>query len=283
MMSVYVIRFQEFSKLRPWKFTKVTDVDSLNQLVADEVTSALKRASIEGRRLMVICPVGPLNYSYWADLMNREQTNGAHLVTVNMDEYVDESGRLVIESHPLSFRRFMKETFFDRLRGGARVPEENIHFPSPKSPELTTQLIEVHGGADLCYGGMGLTGHFAFNDPPRPDEPCDDDQVRNSRTRVVQIGPETQAQMCMGGTGGNWEVLPKQAITLGMYELLMSKSIHLTFMRSWHAGVMRRALFGEVTGRCPGSFIQQHKNVQVTATELAAALPMINVAQRVAE
>jgi len=282
MMNVYALTFEEFSRLKPWKFTKVTDVDALNQLVAEEVVAALKRATHEGRQLMVIGPVGPLNYSHWAELMNREQTNGAHLVTVNMDEYVEENGELVDESHPLSFRRFMKETLFDRLKGEARVPAENIHFPSPTSPELTTQLIEAHGGADLCYGGMGVTGHFAFNDPPPADEPCDDHEVRNSRTRVLPIGPETRTQLCMGGTDGNWEVIPKRAVTLGMYELLMSRSIHLAFLRSWHAGVMRRALFGEVTGRCPGSFIQRHKNVRVTATELAAAVPRVHVSLRVA-
>jgi len=281
-MNVYALTFEEFSRLKPLKFTKVADVDALNKLVADEVVAALKRASSEGRQLMVIVPVGPLNYSCWADLMNREHTKGAHLITVNMDEFVDEGGHLVDQSHPLSFRRFMKETFFDRLEGQARIPAENIHFPSPASPELTTQLIEAHGGADLCYGGMGLTGHFAFNDPPPADEPCDDDEVRNWRTRVLRLSPESRAQMCMGGTDGNWEVIPKHAVTLGMYELLMSKCIHLTFLRSWHAGVMRRALFGKVTGRCPGSFIQQHRNVRVTATELAAALPRLHVSLRVA-
>ena len=42
-------------------------------------------------------------------------------------------------------------------------------------------------------------------------------------------------------------------------------------------------LAGPVTGRCPGSFIQQHPNVRVTVTELAAQLPLIHVAQRTAE
>jgi len=282
-VNPYTIPFDEFSRLQQWQFTKVADVAALNQLVAEEVTSALKQVTHEGRKLMVICPVGPLNYSYWASLMNRERTNGTHLVTVNMDEYVGEDGSLVDESHPMSFRRFMQETFFSRLEGNARVPKENIHFPFPECPEAATRLMEAHGGADLCYGGMGLTGHFAFNDPPAPGEPCDDGQGRNSRTRVIRIGRESQAQMCMGGTGGNWEIIPQSAITLGMYELLLSKCIHLTFMRSWHAGVMRRALFGPVTSRCPGSFIQQHPNVKVTLTELAAQLPLIHVAQRLAE
>lgn len=68
-----------------------------------------------------------------------------------------------------------------------------------------------------------------------------------------------------------------------MYELSRSKMIHLTFMQSWHAGVLCRALFGPVTGRCPGSLIQNHPNVKVTLTELAAKLPLTNVAQIVAE
>ncbi len=282
-MDFYAIPFEDFSRLRPWKFVRVADVDALNRMIADEVTAALKTASRLGRRLMVICPVGPLDFSYWADRMNREATDGTALITVNMDEYIGADGRLIPESHPLSFRRFMNDGLFGRLEGKARVPPENIHFPSPDAPDETTQLIEEHGGADLCYGGLGLTGHFAFNDPPPDGEPCDDRLVRGSRARALEIGPESMAQMCMGGTAGNWEIIPRRAVTLGMYELMMSKCVHLTFMRSWHAGVLRRALFGPVTGRCPGSFLQTHPNLKVTLTELAANLPLIHVAQRIAE
>jgi glucosamine-6-phosphate deaminase len=281
-VNPYSIPFEDFEKHRNWSFTKVADAPALSIATAEEVVAELKRAEAEGRTLMVICPVGPIDFSYWAEAMNREQTDGTRLVTVNMDEYLDGDGRLVPESHPLSFRKFMNAGLFDRLAGHARVPAENIHFPTPEDPAATTRLIEQHGGADLCYGGMGLTGHFAFNDPPEPGEPMVDDDVRNSRTRVLRISRESMAQMCMGGTGGNWEIIPSAAITIGMHELLLSKRIHLTFMRTWHAGVLRRALFGPVTGRCPGSFVQQHPNVAVTVTELAAAMPLIHVAQRVA-
>lgn len=282
MIDPYSLRFEDFQEHRKWTFTKVADAPALSHATAEEVVAQLKRAETENRDLMVICPVGPIDYLYWAEAMNREQTDGSRLVTVNMDEYLNGQDQLVPESHPLSFRRFMNAGLFSRLTGRARVPSENIHFPSPVEPEATTRLIEQHGGADLCYGGMGLTGHFAFNDPPESGQP-DNGQVRDSRTRVVCISRESQAQMCMGGTGGNWEIIPQSAITVGMYELLMSKRIHLTFMRTWHAGVLRRALFGPITGQCPGSFVQYHRNVTVTVTELAAALPLINVAQRTAE
>jgi glucosamine-6-phosphate deaminase len=281
-MDPYSLPFDQFAKLRPWRFNRVADIVALNQKVAGEVVEELKRAMREKRRLMVICPVGPLDYSYWAEQMNQAGTDGSFLVTVNMDEYLNDEDQFIEESHPLSFRRFMQEKLFSRLQGKARVPAANVHFPSPMTAGMTTKLIEEHGGADLCYGGMGLTGHFAFNDPPQGAE-CRDEEVATSRTRTLTICTETQAQMCMGGTGGNWSIIPQRAVTLGMYELLMSKKVHLTFMRSWHAGVLRRALFGEISGRCPGSFVQRHPNVEVTVTELAAAVPLINVAQRIAE
>ncbi len=282
-VNPYSVPFEQFSALRPWPFAKVPDVAALNRLVAREVVDALHAAERDDRLLMVICPVGPLDYAYWVELMNREQTNGRRLIAINMDEYLDEHDAWVDLSHPLSFRRFMRENLFDRLKDRARVPDENFHCPPAGAPEATTALIEKHGGADLCYGGMGLTGHFAFNDPPEPGEPVDDDAVRSTRTRKLTISRESQAQMCMGGTGGNWDIIPKRAVTLGMYELLMSRKIHLTFMRSWHTGVLRRALFGPVGGQCPGSFVQQHPNVQVTLTDLASELPLIHVAQRIDE
>jgi glucosamine-6-phosphate deaminase len=89
----------------------------------------------------------------------------------------------------------------------------------------------------------------------------------------------SRAQMAMGGTNGNLEILPRRAVTLGMYEMLKSKRIHLTFMRSWHAGLWRRALLGEVSSAFPGSLVQEHPSYKVIITELAAAVPLLNVAQ----
>jgi len=168
-MDYYTIPFEQFSGIRPWPFTKLPDVAALNRLIAEEVVTALKEAVKQRRRLVVICPVGPLDYSYWAEVMNREHVDGSALVTVNMDEYLAEDGDAIPESHPLSFRRFMNAGFFDRLQGSARVPADNIVFPDPRSPDRTTAFLEACGGADICYGGMGLTGHFAFNDPPEAD------------------------------------------------------------------------------------------------------------------
>jgi glucosamine-6-phosphate deaminase len=131
---------------------------------------------------------------------------------------------------------------------------------------------------------MGLTGHFAFNDPPEPgatDDPLG--WLRECRARKLSISRESTAQMVMGGSHGNWAIVPRRACTLGMKELLASKHIHLTFTRSWHSGVLRRALFGPISADCPGSLVQEHPSVEATLTELAAAPPLLDVAQDTGE
>ena len=282
-MNYYELPFEDFSTHHPWPFNLVESIAELNERIATEAVEAIKAAGEAGKQILIITPVGPLDYSYWAREANEKKVSCQPLVTLSMDEYLDDDGNCVTEDHPLSFRNFVRNSLFDNLKPSLRPDPANINFPDPHEPAKTTALVESFGGADICFGGFGITGHFAFNDPPEPDDPCDDKEVRNSQTRSLTIIRESQTQMCMGGSNGNWDIIPKRAVTLGMYELLLSKKIHLTFMRTWHAGVLRRALFGPVTGRCPGSFVQEHPNVEATLAKLAAHVPVMNVTQATGE
>jgi glucosamine-6-phosphate deaminase len=283
-MDIYSLTVQDLPQSLKSKISVVPNLDALNRAVAAEFADALEQKQKAGETLTVIAPVGPLDYHYFAKEVKRRGLSCRHLRTINMDEYLDDQDRLVSTDHPLSFRRFMEQTFFSRLDAETRPEPENIIFPDPEKPEAVTELIDRIGGADLCWGGLGITGHFAFNDPPAMLGEAEDlESFRNCKTRKLTISPMSKAQMAMGGTNGNLEILPRRAVTLGMYEMLKSKRIHLTFMRSWHAGLWRRALLGEVSSTFPGSLIQEHPNYSVIITELAAAVPLLNVAQATGE
>ena len=273
--------FEDFGRLRPFRFNLVANADELNRRIAREAVDAIKAAGAAGRQILMILPVGPLDYSYWARLCNAERVSCAPLVSMNMDEYLDDRGDLIAMDHPLSFRSFMKRTLVDPLDARLRPDPANVRFPDPHNPEAASSFMDSFGGADLCYAGIGISGHMAFNDPPEPGEPVVDAEVRNSRTRLLTISRESATQMAMGGVNGNWEILPRRAVTVGLHDILASKKLHLTFLRSWHSGVLRRALFGPVTGRFPGSFAQEHRNLEVTVTQLAARPPVCNVAQAI--
>ena len=278
-MDIYSLTVRELPQPIKDKVAVVANLDALNRAVAAEFADALAQKQRGGEMLTVIAPVGPLDYRYFAAEVKRRGLSCGHLRTINMDEYLDEQDRLISIDHPLSFRRFMEQTFFSQLDAEARPKPENIIFPDPERPEAVTELIDRIGGADLCWGGFGITGHFAFNDPPAMLGEAEDlESFRSCKTRKLTISPMSKAQMAMGGTNGNLEILPRRAVTLGMYEMLKSKRIHLTFMRSWHAGLWRRALLGEVSSSFPGSLVQEHPNYRVIMTELAAAPPLLNVA-----
>jgi glucosamine-6-phosphate deaminase len=283
-MDIYDLGPDEVEKRLGIRVSVVRDVAALNRRVAADFADLLEQKEKKGVMLTIIAPVGPLDYGFFVEEVMRRGLSCRHLRVVNMDEYLGEGDAYVPPEHPLSFHRFMDETFYARLPEPRRPLSENRHFPDPADPARTTRLLEEAGGADICWAGFGITGHLAFNDPPAMlGEPDDLAAFRRCTARTLTISDASHAQMAMGGTGGNWEIIPRRAVTLGMHELLSAKRLHLTFMRGWHAGLWRRALFGPITTAFPGSLVQEHPNLTVTMTELAARPPMINTSQATGE
>jgi glucosamine-6-phosphate deaminase len=260
--------------LRPrWPVQEVPDPAALSAAIAGDLAARLRAAIANNRQLIVIAPVGPLDYMAWARKLNHEQLAGTALAIVNMDEYLDDAtGELVAWDHPLSFRRFMRDSFYGLLEGKAAVPPENQIFPDPHDPGRVTALLERHGGADVCYAGIGLSGHVAFNDPPAS---------RDCVTRVLDLSAVTRSQTCLAGTDGIWELIPRRAVTVGMREVLAARTLHFTLLRSWHAGLWRRAFFGPLSADFPASFAQEHPDLRITITSLAAAPPSMHAALRI--
>ena len=280
VMDYNLMTREDLLAQKRFPMTVVPDMSSLHARCARILADVILRNNETGADTAVILPVGPLEYQPFAEICRKERVSLSGLSIYMMDEYLDEDDQPVAEAHPLSFRSFMQRSLFDHLSPDCQFDPKRACFPMPENLSMLSEEILGRGGVDLCFGGFGVTGHFAFNDPPEPgttDDPLS--WLRESTARKLTISRESSTQMAMGGTHGNWDILPRRACTLGMKELLASRHIHLTFMRSWHAGVLRRALFGPVSGDCPGSLMQEHPSVEVTLTELAAERPVLNVAQ----
>jgi glucosamine-6-phosphate deaminase len=256
----------------------VQDHAALNQEAARRIAALIEENNDADRNSSLILPVGPLLYEPLADLCNERRARLDRLTIFMMDEYLQPDGAAIPESHPLSFRAFMRKSLVSRLDPALGFSTDRLIFPLPDVMDKYSERILSMGGVDICFGGVGISGHLAFNDPPEPHETDKGvDWVRNCRTRVVTISRESNTQMAVGGTHGNWAIIPHQAVTVGMKEIMASKKIILTFMRSWHSGTMRRSLFGPISADCPASVIQKHPNVEVILTELAAQPPLVNV------
>jgi glucosamine-6-phosphate deaminase len=277
MSNYYAIRAEEFSTYRPYKFNLLNTHADLCNLFARELVDLIKTKSVRGEMTKVILPVGPLDYRAFAELCNLEGVSCESLVIFSMDEYANADGTAISVEHPLSFRAFYQHNLLDLLDSENRLPPGQLILPDPANLDLVRQKLAQYAPIDVCYGGFGINGHFAFNSPPT--EETDLETFRNTTVRIVQPREGDVVQMAIGGTAGNLEIIPPKAATLGMKELLGARHLHLTFMRSWHAGVLRRGLFGPITPSFPGSLAQIHPNVTVSVTEIAAQVPPFSILQ----
>jgi glucosamine-6-phosphate deaminase len=251
------------------------DMEALSRRFADMLVAEYREAKKGRDKVAFIVPVGPVGqFELFAARANAERLSLSDLVVINMDEYLTADGRDFIPvADPLSFRGHMERALWSRLDPALAPPEEQRHFPSPRNPDETTRMIECLGGVDVAFGGVGITGHLAFNDPPEAGEPLDTEAFARLPTRVVRLSRETLTINAVTAARGNIERIPKLAVTVGMREILEARKVRLFMNRPWQCAVVRKLLHGPITAACPASLLQRHPDVRVTITREVAQLP----------
>lgn len=149
----------------------------------------------------------------------------------------------------------------------------NLRSPSAAAPDPLSEIkrfasaIREHGGLDLCLLGIGVNGHIAFNEPGSP---------RDSRARVVDLAATT-VRAHAEGFGGEDNV-PRQGMTLGVADILESKSLLVLATGASKAAIVAAAIQGPVTADVPASWLRGHADVTWMLDQTAAA--GLNHAQR---
>jgi glucosamine-6-phosphate deaminase len=234
---------------------------------AMDMVGTIEAHNAEKRRTIFICPVGPVGqYPVFVRLVNERRLSLKDVWFLNMDEYLDDDGACIDPGQALSFRGFMQRSVYGLVDPALVMPESQRIFPDPRHPEAIGRLIEELGGVDVCYGGIGITGHVAFNEP----EDVGVEEFRARPTRVLRISPETRVVNAVGELGGAVEAMPKLCVTIGMREILAAARIRLYCFRDWHRAVVRRAAYGEKTALFPVSLLQDHADALITVPDSVA-------------
>ncbi len=240
------------------------------QSMAKEMAEEIKKNNAEGKKTVFICPVGPVGqYPYFVEMVNQEKISLKNVWFINMDEYLDDDKKWVPETHPLSFRGFMNRTVYSKIAPELVMPEEQRVFPDPENVEYIPQLIEKLGGVDICFGGIGINGHVAFNEA---DASLSNEEFLAQKTRVLDITKETRTANAIGDFNGALEDMPKYCVTIGIYEIAHARKIRLGCFRNWHRAVVRRTAYGEATSDFPVSLLTNHQDINLKITEFVAAL-----------
>lgn len=247
-----------------------TEVD-LYWKMANEVADLIEKNNRKSEETVMIIPYGPIGpYSRLVSLINERKISLKKCWFFNMDEYLDNDKKYLPKSDPLSFRGGMDRIFYSQIAPELNVPEAQRFFPEPGNEGRIWEVIQEHGKLDMCWGGVGITGHIAFNEPPEPGEECTNEEFLQRPTRCLKIARETRTINAFMNAGADIDAIPEWCITVGMKEINFARKIRMCMPRDWNAAMLRKALHGPVTCHVPVSLFQNHPDAKIYTVQLAA-------------
>lgn len=174
------------------------------------------------------------------------------LTSVNLDEYVGLGS-----DSDQSYVTFMTEHLF------AKKPFKHSYLPNGLAADLDKEVRDYNqllaeNPVDFQILGIGANGHIGFNEPGTSFE---------SVTHVVDLTPSTiEANARFFETA---DEVPKQAISMGIANILAAKTIVLMAYGENKAQAVKETVKGQVTEAVPASVLQGHPNVYLIVDEEA--------------
>ncbi len=227
--------------------------DSIQQLatVAAKNAADIIRSSISERgQAYIIAATGASQFEFLSALTLAPEINWEQTTFFHLDEYVG-----LPETHPASFRRYLRERIMDQIRPG------KFHFiegdaPNPEAEcRRVGDLISQHV-IDVAFVGIGENGHLAFNDPPA-------DFHAQSPYLIVNLDEACRQQQVGEGWFGNISEVPTQAISMSIRQIMKSKNILCIVPELRKAQAVRNCLELAVSPMHPASILQEHDRTSI--------------------
>ncbi len=219
------------------------DREAVYDHFARSIVEEVQARTRERGRCCLILPVGPTaHYPRCAQLINDLSLDLSTTTIIHMDEYLGPDGKWIDSAHPLSFRRVMDTLFYNRI--GPQSGKPRVIFPHPDRLDEIVGVIEQCGGVDAAYGGIGIHGHVAFNEP-NTGESTPSPSVADLPPRVVQLNPETVVMNASRSLGGWIDQFPRAAVTIGIPQLAAARNLRLYADGGrWQRTALRKAVRG---------------------------------------
>jgi glucosamine-6-phosphate deaminase len=270
-MNYFNITSEELGKNSKIPILKLGDSGEVFYEIALEMANEIKVNNSKGKNTVFICPVGPVGqYPIFIRLVNKEGISLKNSWFINMDEYLDDNGEWIDKNHRLSFRGYMDENVYSRIRPELLMEPDQRIFPDPKDLGHIPFVIKKLGGVDIAFGGVGINGHLAFNEP---QDELTVQEFSQLSVRVLEISHETRTINSVGDLNGAIDAMPRKSVTVGMKQILSARKIRLAVFRDWHRAVIRQAAYGEISAHFPVTLAQTHDDALIITNKNAAQQP----------
>lgn len=197
-------------------------------------------------------------YKHLIKLVKAGKLSFKHVVSFNMDEYVQ-----LPEDHPESYHTFMFREFFSHVD----IPPSQVNILNGNAKDLIAECnayeakIKSYGGVELFLGGIGEDGHIAFNEPG---------SSLQSRTRIKTLAYDTILANARF-FGNDISKVPRMALTVGVQTVLDSREVVVVVTGQRKALALSQAVEGGVNHLWTLSALQTHPWALIVADEDATA------------
>jgi len=186
-------------------------------------------------------------YKLLVQMFKKKELSFEHVITFNMDEYVD-----LPRDHSESYHSFMWNNLFKHID----IKPENAHILNGNADDLKEECdsyeekIKKVGGIELFLGGIGTDGHVAFNEPG---------SSLKSMTRVKTLAYETIVANARFFENDISKV-PKKALTIGVQTLMNAREVLIIVTGQHKAHALMKCIEEGVNHMYTLSAIQMHEN-----------------------
>jgi len=219
----------------------------LGQAAARDAAAIINHAIAERNAAYVIAATGVSQFEF-LDALMRERIDWTKVTLFHLDEYVG-----LPESHPASFRRYLKERIVSRVQPRAfhfiDGEAADVHDECRRVGKLITQQT-----VDVAFVGIGENGHLAFNDPPADFE-IDEPYI------VVKLDDACRQQQVGEGWFKSIDEVPAHAISMSIKQILRSREILCIVPDRRKAEAVRASVDVNVSPITPASILQMHERV----------------------
>jgi glucosamine-6-phosphate deaminase len=194
----------------------------------------------------IVIATGASQFEMLESLVEHDEVDWSRVTAFHLDEYI-----AMPDTHPASFRRYLKERFTGRLpKLGA------FHFIEGDAPDLQREIERINAvldahPIDVMFAGIGENGHLAFNDPPA-------DFDATVAYKVVALDERCRRQQFGEGWFATFDDVPTEAISMTVRRILSSHVVILTVPDERKAEAVHEVLEGPVTNMWPASILQEH-------------------------
>jgi glucosamine-6-phosphate deaminase len=238
----------------------LADKQLLGRAAAEHGARFIREAIAARGEANIIVATGASQFEMLAELVSAPGVDWSRVTCFHLDEYVG-----IDETHPASFRKYLKERFVDKLP----IPPRAFHYVRGEG-DAQTECARV--GAliariqiDVAFIGIGENGHLAFNDPPADFE-TDEPYI------VVRLDEACRRQQFGEGWFSTLEDVPRTAISMSISRILKSKAIVCTVPDARKAEAVKKSLEGPVTNLVPASALRNHPNTALFLDPPSASL-----------